>query len=88
MRRGDWPRATRYAEQLYARIHAKNGDQHPITYVALTNWARTLSEAGKPQQAADKARTAYARLVALAGPKSPESSDRPVPGSGSPLKKE
>ena len=74
-RRGDWPRAMVYAEQVYERVRAKYGDAHFVTYTALLNWARTLSEAGRPQDAADKARTAHARLRELAGPASARTHD-------------
>ncbi len=74
-RRGDWPRATIYAEQVHTRLRDKFGDAHPLTFVSLTNWARTLDEAGRPLEALDKLRESHARLSEIAGPRSPQTQD-------------
>ncbi len=74
-RRGDWPRAIGYAQSVHERVRAKFGDGHALTYVTLLNWARTLSEAGQPQQAVDKARSAHEQLQRLVGAASPQTQD-------------
>jgi tetratricopeptide (TPR) repeat protein len=74
-RRGDWPQALEYAQQVHERIRAKFGDENAVTWVTLVNWARTLSEAGRPDEAAEPARRAYERLVALAGGDAPQAQD-------------
>lgn len=74
-RRGDWPRAIGYAQTVHERLRAKFGDAHALTWVTLLNWARTLSEAGRPADAADKARRAHEALHRLAGPVSPQTQD-------------
>lgn len=74
-RRGDWPRATGYAQSAHERVRAKFGDGHALTYVTLVNWARTLGEAGQPREAADKARAAHSQLQRIVGPKSPQTQD-------------
>lgn len=74
-RRGDWPRAIDYAQQVHKRARAKFGDGHALTYVTLLNWARALNEADKAQQALDKARLAQERLSQLVGPKGPQAQD-------------
>jgi DNA-binding winged helix-turn-helix (wHTH) protein len=74
-RRGDWPRALEYAQQVHERVRAKFGDDNPVTWVTLGNWARTLAEAGRPDQAVVPAREAHGHLVALAGANSPQAQD-------------
>ncbi|MEK8033711.1 winged helix-turn-helix domain-containing protein [Ideonella sp. DXS29W] len=74
-RRGDWPRATQYAQQVHERVRSKLGDGHALTYVSLVNWARTLDEAGQAETALQKARTGYERLREMAGPRSPQTHD-------------
>ncbi|TXH72399.1 MAG: serine/threonine protein kinase [Lysobacteraceae bacterium] len=74
-RRGDWPRAIEYAQMVYERFLAKFGAEHATTYVTLINWARTLDEAGRAKEAADKARAAYRQLYRLVGPTSPQAQD-------------
>lgn len=74
-RRGDWPRAMAYAEQVHTRAHAKFGQAHAITQVTLLNWARALNESGQPALALDKARRAHERLVQMVGAKGPQAQD-------------
>jgi eukaryotic-like serine/threonine-protein kinase len=74
-RRADWPRAAVLAQDVHERIRAKLGDDQGSTWVTLLNWARTLSEAGRPHEAADKARLAHANLSRLLGAKSPKAQD-------------
>lgn len=74
-RRGDWPRAREYAQQVHERARAKLGDAHPLTYVTMVNWARVENEAGQPAQALDKARLAQQQLNRLVGPKGPQTQD-------------
>lgn len=74
-RRGDWPKASHYAQMVHERVRAKLGDAHVLTYVSLVNWARTLVEGGQARQAAGKARTAYEHLSQLVGPSSPQTQD-------------
>jgi non-specific serine/threonine protein kinase len=74
-RRNDWVRAAEYAQLAHERVRAKFGDEHVLTYVTLTNWARTLSEAGRPAEALPKAREAYTRLRDIAGATSPQTQD-------------
>jgi eukaryotic-like serine/threonine-protein kinase len=74
-RRGDWPRAAGYAQQVHERARAKFGDKHVLSYVTLANWARTLHEAGRAKDAVDKASAAHEQLQRLVGPKSPQTQD-------------
>lgn len=74
-RRADWPRAIDYAEKVHARARAKLGDEHPVTYVTLMNWARAENEAGQAAKALDKARQAQQQLTRLVGPKAPQTQD-------------
>lgn len=74
-RRADWPKALRYAEELHTRFRAKFGENHVLTYVSLLNWGRTLDEAGRAAQAADKTREAHRQLARLAGPRAPHTQD-------------
>jgi eukaryotic-like serine/threonine-protein kinase len=74
-RRADWPRAAVRAQDVHERMRAKLGDDQASTWVTLLNWARTLSEAGRPHEAADKARLAHANLSRLLGAKSPKAQD-------------
>jgi eukaryotic-like serine/threonine-protein kinase len=74
-RRGDWPQATRYAGQVHERYRAKFGDEHVLTHVTLVNWARTLDEAGRAQDALPKARAAHTHLLRLVGPAAPQTQD-------------
>jgi len=73
--RGDWPRASGYAQSVHEGVRAKMGDDHAITYVTLVNWARTLSEAGNASKGADSARRAHEQLQRLVGPASPQTQD-------------
>lgn len=73
--RGDWPRAIEYAQIVHERFRAKLGDEHVLTHVTLVNWARTLDEAGRAKEAADKARSGYRQLHRLVGPASPQTQD-------------
>lgn len=70
-RRGDWPRAIESAKMVHERFLAKHGTEHALTNATLVNWARTLDEAGRPEEAAGLARTGYRQLRRLAGPGSP-----------------
>jgi DNA-binding winged helix-turn-helix (wHTH) protein len=74
-RRGDWPRAIGYAQTVHERVRAKLGDGHASTHVTLLNWARSLIEAGRAGDAADKGRRAHEALHRLAGPRSPQTQD-------------
>ncbi|MFT3664072.1 protein kinase domain-containing protein [Piscinibacter sp.] len=74
-RRGDWPRAIGWAQTVHERVRAKFGDGHASTHVTLLNWARTLAEAGRAAEAADKARRAHEALRRLAGAGSPQTQD-------------
>ena len=71
----DWPRAIEYAQMVHERFRAKFGTEHVLTYVTLLNWARTLDEAGRTREAADKARVAYREQLRLGGPTSPRTQD-------------
>ena len=74
-RRADWIRAPQYAQTVHERFRAKFGTDNVRTYVTLANWARVLDEAGRTQEAAEKARQAHAQLTRLAGPDSPQAQD-------------
>jgi eukaryotic-like serine/threonine-protein kinase len=74
-RRADWPRALTYAQQVHERVRAKYGDDNVRTFVSMTNWARASSEAGRPREGVDRARTAHQQLVRLVGAKSPQAQD-------------
>lgn len=74
-RSADWPRASQLAQTLHERFRVKLGADHVLTYVSLLNWGRTLDEAGRPKEAADKVREAHRQLQRLAGPKAPQTQD-------------
>lgn len=74
-RRADWPRAIEYAGKVHARYRAKFGPDHVLTYVTLVNWGRTLDEAGRAREAADKLREAHRELTRLVGPQGPQTQD-------------
>jgi eukaryotic-like serine/threonine-protein kinase len=74
-RRGDWPLAAGHAKSLHERARAKFGDDHATSYVTLLNWARTLCEAGRAAEGADKARTAHEQLQRLLGPAAAQTHD-------------
>ena len=74
-KQGDWPRAIEYAQTAHEGFRAKFGPEHVLTYVSLVNWARTLDEAGRPDDALDKARSGYQQLNRLVGPASPQTQD-------------
>jgi DNA-binding winged helix-turn-helix (wHTH) protein len=74
-RRGDWPQALEYAQQVHERVRAKFGDGNAVTWVTLLNWARTLSEVGRAEEAATPARSAFEHLQRLAGADAPQTQD-------------
>jgi len=71
LRQGKLEDGIQYAEKLHARVRAKNGDAHPLTYVTLSNWGLLLYEAGQLEQAAPPLREACKRLAAITGINSP-----------------
>lgn len=71
----NWPKATEYARLVHERVRDKLGPSHVMTYVSLTNLARTLSESGHPAAAQEKAHEAYTKLQQLAGLRSPQTQD-------------
>jgi len=71
LRQGKVEDGIQHAEKLHARVRAKNGDAHPLTYVTLSNWGLLLYEAGQAEQAAPKLREACERLVTITGINSP-----------------
>jgi DNA-binding winged helix-turn-helix (wHTH) protein/predicted outer membrane lipoprotein len=74
-RRGDWPHALEYAQHVHERVRAKFGDGNAVTWVTLLNWARTLSEAGRPDEAVAPGRRAFEQLRTLAGADAPQTQD-------------
>lgn len=74
-RRADWPKALQHAQALHERFRAKLGEDHVLTYISLLNWGRTLDEAGRAREAADKVREAHRQLGRLAGPEAPSTQD-------------
>lgn len=74
-RRADWPRAIETAGTVHTRYRAKFGPDHVLTYVTLVNWGRTLDEAGRARDAADKLREAHRELTRLVGPRGPQTQD-------------
>lgn len=74
-RRGDWPRAARFAQQVHELALAKYGPAHLSVQTTLVNWGRTLLEAGQPRAALPKLRAGHAMLRQLTGPDSPRAQD-------------
>jgi eukaryotic-like serine/threonine-protein kinase len=66
-RRGDYPRALIYAEQVHTRVRSKLGDGHNMSWVTLVNWGRTLYESGDDAAAAQRLGMAHAALQRLLG---------------------
>ncbi|MBB5206486.1 protein kinase domain-containing protein [Chiayiivirga flava] len=74
-RRSDWASAAVYAQRVHERVRAKFGDAHPMTWVTLGNWGRTLNEAGDARAALQPLREAVARLRDVAGGDAPQTHD-------------
>ncbi len=74
-RQGDWRKAQRYANDVHKRVKAKFGDQSPLTYVTLTNWARTQYELGQFEAALANLSQSQASLLMLVGADSPHTQD-------------
>lgn len=74
-RRSDWAQASVYAQRVHERVRAKFGESHPLTWVTLANWGRTLNEAGRVQEAAPHLREAVEHLRTLAGADAPQTHD-------------
>ncbi len=71
LRRGQLETGVEYAKRLHERVRAKHGDEHPLTYVTLSNWGLLLYEADQPAQAAPHLREACGRLAEITGVDSP-----------------
>ncbi len=74
-RRGDWLTAITLAQQLHEGVKSKFGDNHIMTSVTLTNWARTYLERDDFSNAAKYSRQSYEKLLQIAGPDSPHTHD-------------
>lgn len=74
-RQGHWQRAIPIAEDVHARVRAKFGDAHNLTWVTLGNLGRARYEAGDAGPAAEALRDAHAGLVRTVGADSPQCQD-------------
>lgn len=74
-KRGNWPVALEFAQELHHQSHTKYGADHADTNTALLNWAMILNEAGSSLESVAKVRLAHQSLLRMFGPQSPRSED-------------
>jgi non-specific serine/threonine protein kinase len=74
-RQGQWERAIPIAEDVHARVRARFGEAHNLTWVTLGNLGRARYEAGGAEPAAEALRAAHEGLARTVGADSPQCHD-------------
>jgi non-specific serine/threonine protein kinase len=74
-RQGQWERAIPIAEDVHARVRARFGDAHNLTWVTLGNLGRARYEAGRAEPAVEALRAAHEGLARTVGADSPQCHD-------------